>query len=318
MQQNEQKPPEGGNQKISLVRLLQGTRATQVFNLPELASRFKHLYVTFHSVSTPGSLELASKYYEAEKFHFSKILLENEKLQLCSSITIFGCLLDLVVNKLSLDPTLKQCYLVPKGGKCQLRITGYGELAIRKREGQIKDAENPVLVFDGDHFVSGTTIKGERYVEHTQTIPRKSDKAIACYIKICKPDGSHDYKVLTREDLELLRAQSDLPNGPAWTKNYNGMFETKTIKHAFKGYERPRSLGVAKNSVMESEAAEVDPLEEMDIYQFDEPVDISTGKTFAEPPPPDQLQTGGQQAQGAGSNIPEGKQPDLFTAEIPQ
>lgn len=286
MQQQQPPAPLAGNVKKSLAEIIKGVNAAEIVDLPMVADRFKNLYLTFHGSD-------AARFYEAEKFHFAKIVSASEGLRQADRLTLYGAWMDLCVHGISLDPMLKQAYLYPKGGKAVLSIQARGELMIRKREGQIKDAENPVLVFPGDHFVHGRTMKGERFVEHSSTGVPESTEAIACYFEFTKADGKKDVFVLTRPELELLRAQSDTKNGPSWTKNFNGMFVTKTIKHAFKGYEIPRSLGRTKFSELETSAEDLIP--GGDLYGIGDPpqeADVTASKigtppAGAPPPPPE-------------------------------
>ncbi len=291
--------------KKNLNEILESTRKVEIIDLPIVADRFKKLYLTFHGKD-------AEKFYEAERFHVMKILNESDALRNCSALSLYGCILDLCVNGISLDPMLKQAYLVPKGGKATLRISGYGELAIRKDEGQIKYVDNPVLVFEGDHFLTGTTLQGSRFVEHKQTIPRTSDKAVACFIKITRSDGTTDFSVLTREDFELLRKQSERPDGPAYSKNYNGMFMTKTIKHAFKGYERPRSLSRAKFSELETQ----DEIDGPDIYGFTD-ADVTPGSTEKKPDTVQGAQPAASQAPPPGGPVDPGPAAGEDLSDVP-
>ncbi|MBK7885170.1 MAG: recombinase RecT [Chitinophagaceae bacterium] len=259
-------------QKVSIIQKLDTTSPTQIVNLPEVADRFKKLYVTFNGKS-------GEKYYEAEKFHFAKLLQENAKLAECSKLSLYGCFLDVAVNGLSFDPTMKHVYLVPynvkKGDnnwekRAQLQISGQGELLLRMQQGQIKYADNPVLVYEGDIFKTGTR-NGQLFVDHEATIPRKSDTIIACYLRITRNDDSADYKVLTMPEIEKLRKFSKDPNSKAWTDGLPGMVQAKTIKHAFKNYPKLRILEKSKFTALASDTVDEDAeVVHEDIYGLDE------------------------------------------------
>ncbi|MBK7883033.1 MAG: recombinase RecT [Chitinophagaceae bacterium] len=51
---------------------------------------------------------------------------ENAKLAECSKLSLYGCFLDVAVNGLSFDPTMKHVYLVPYNVK-KVIITGKKE-----------------------------------------------------------------------------------------------------------------------------------------------------------------------------------------------
>jgi phage RecT family recombinase len=222
----------------------------------EVENKFISLYTNMHGQKD------GNRFYEVEKFHFLKQISENKYLAECDNVSLYGCFMDAAVNGLSFDPAMKHQYLIPKsknmGTKqsplwkkvATLTISGIGELILRQRSGQILHADNPVLVYEGDTFKFGTR-NGSFFVEHEVSLPRKSDKAVACYLKIVRNDNTLDYKVLTREELEAFRKKSDSPDSSAWKDSYNGMFMAKTIKHAFKTYPKLRAVGM--NSQLETE-----------------------------------------------------------------
>lgn len=273
--------------KVTIIDKLNSTTPLQIVNLPEVADRFKKLYLTFNGKD-------GERFYEAEKFHFSKILAENPKLQACTKLSLYGCFLDMAVNGLSFDPAMKHAYMIPRAAKVAKRndqgviveswedrahvdISGQGELVLRMQQGQIKYADNPILVYEGDNFKMGSR-EGNVYVDHEVILPRQSDNILACYVKITRNDGSIDYKVITMPEIERLRKSSKQPNSLAWTDGLPGMIQTKCIKHAFRGYPKLRVLGKSNFSQLASEIIDEDPIEQsQDIYAIDEP--IPTEKT---------------------------------------
>lgn len=233
--------------KLTIVDKIESASAAQLANIPEVADRFKHIYSVIHGRDT----DKATLKYEAEKFHFMKLLQDKPELQQCSKLSLYGCFLDMAVNGLSFDPSMKHAYVVsfntnvgnkqqPKWEKrAVLMISGYGELQMRQRQGQIKYADNPIIVYEGDEFRHGTK-DGKVFLEHIAAFPRKSDSIIACYVRLERNDGSVDYKVLSIEEIMKLRNFSKDPNSKAWTDGLPGMVQAKTIKHAFRSYPKMR------------------------------------------------------------------------------
>lgn len=269
-------------QKENLLQVLQSTPAVKLPEIPQIADRFKSLYGIIH----PGAK--ADIFYEAEKFHFMKLIQENKMLQDCSKLSLYGCFMDVAVNGLSFDPSFKHLYLVPfnvnAGTKqqpkwekrVQLQISGYGELLLRQKQGQIKYADNPVLVYEDDEFSYGTR-NGRTFIDHVGKLPRTSDKIIACYLRIVRIDGSVDFKILTEDDMNRFRRFSkDSETSKAWNEGLGGMWMAKCIKHAFKNYPKVRTgefSQLASNTV-EEEAEVVTPPSQMNIPGH---IDYGTG-----------------------------------------
>lgn len=235
------------NQKISIIQKIESVSPAQLATIPEVADRFKHIY----SIMNGGDTGRAVAKYEAEKFHFMKLIQDKPDLQACSKLSLYGCFLDMAVNGLSFDPAMKHAYVVsfntnvgtknsPKWEKrATLMISGYGELHMRVKQHQIKYADNPILVYEGDVFKHGTK-DGSVFLEHVATYPRTTDNIIACYIRIERNDGSVDYKVLSIEEIMKLKKFSKDPNSKAWTDGLPGMVQAKTLKHAFRSYPKMR------------------------------------------------------------------------------
>lgn len=233
------------NQKLTLIQKLDQSSPAGIAGLPEVADRFKHIY----SVMNGGNTEVSNIKYEAEKFHFMKLITDKADLQKCTKLSLYGCFIDMAVNGLSFDPSMKHAYVVafpfnigtkdnPKWeSRATLMIDGRGELVIRVKQGQIKYADNPIIVYEGDEFVHGTS-KGSVFLEHKAVFPRKSDSIIASYLRIERPDGSVDYKVMGIDEILKLKEFSKQKNSLAWTSGLPGMVQTKTIKHAFRSYPK--------------------------------------------------------------------------------
>ncbi len=251
------------DQKSTLLQLIAKTPAAQLPSVPEIAERFKKIFCIIHlgGNTNPKAMQTAEAFYEAEKFHFMKMVTENEKLAECTKMSLYGCWMDVAVSRLSFDPSYKHLYLVPfshnvakKGQPAQwekrasLQISGYGELLLRQMQGQIKYADNPVLVYESDNFKYGTR-NGSAFVDHESVLPRKSSKIVASYMKIIRPDDSVDYKVITQEDIERFKKFSKIEKdkdgnakeSKAWTDGEGGMWLMKCIKHAFKNYPKIRT-----------------------------------------------------------------------------
>lgn len=253
-----------------LMQLIQSSKPSQIISNALVADRFKHLYKVVHGIKNPAK---ADAFYQAEQFHFLKLINENTKIAACSKLSLYGIFMDVAVNGLSFDPAMKHLYIVPynvKTGRktadnkdiwearAALQISGQGELLLRTMQGQIKYADNPVIVYEGDEFRYGSK-EGKIVLDHIACIPRKSEKILACYLKITRHDDTIDYKVMTNDDIQALRKFSKDPNSLSWTTGIAGMVQAKTIKHAFKNYPKVR---VGEFSKMESETIDTNIEEE--------------------------------------------------------
>lgn len=251
------------------VEELNALPATKIVESENVQAKFIQMYNAIW-----GS-DRGAQIYHKEVFNFQKLLRDNPDLATSSKMSLYGCFLDIAVNGLTLDQTGHPlCYILArscktghkdKSGKdiyekrAYISVTGYGELTMRMRAGQIKYADNPVIVYEGDHF-KVTLNQGRKNVEYEAQCPRTSTNVIAAFIRIVRNDNSEDYQWLMQGDIERLKHYSERANAKwddslrrrvdgnanaLYTSNNGGIdpgfLENKMIKHAFDAYPKVRT-----------------------------------------------------------------------------
>lgn len=235
--------------------------------------------------------------YLKESRYFKQQLGDKPDLMKATSFSIYAAFLDMAVNGLSLEPGARAlCYLQGRNykttdsqgreaweGRVAVTISGYGELVSRARAGQIRYADNPVLVYENDEFSFSET-NGQKKVNYTCHLPHAGKKIVACYLKITRNDGSMDYAVMYEEDWRRLEGFSAKNNKSVYNKQTNtweskpnalylsnngtidpGFLCAKCIKHAFRTYPK---LRIGKATMLESDT--VEQAAEIDYYGIGE------------------------------------------------
>lgn len=277
-------------------------------------AKFIQIYEAMWTPTTGISGEAA---YEREVRNFNHILSEKEDLRKnCTRFSLFTAFLDVAISGLTLEPgTRAQAYLLSRSiavdsfrdntgaikkkyeTQCVLTISGHGELLHRARVGQIRHADNPVIVYAEDDFEFGER-NCNKFVNYACRLPHTSGDIVACFMKITRADGSIDYAVMLPEDWSRLAGFSERQNrtwdnqkrqwinrGPnaLYGKQQDGSLRidpgfliAKCIKHAFKSYPKAR---VGRATQLESQ--QVDEIEiNDDLYGLEDgaAVDTSTGE----------------------------------------
>lgn len=266
------------------VEELNALPATKIVENEGVQSKFIQMY------NAIWDSQMGEQIYHKEVFNFQKVLRENPALAECTKMSLFGCFLDMAVNGLSLDNTSHpHCYLIPRNVKtgnkdergydirenrASVSVTGYGELTMRMRAGQIRYADNPVIVYEGDVF-SISLDNGVKKITYSAAIPRRSSKVLGAFIRIVRCDGSEDYQWLLEGDIQRLakfsaKNNSYYKNGQRVEGKANelysshdggvdpGFLENKMIKHAFDAYPKVRT---GKFTMMETEQEQEDVID---------------------------------------------------------
>jgi hypothetical protein len=205
--------------------------------------------------------EQATAFYEREKDNFLKRISDSEDLQACTPMSIFLAFMQVGGWQLSFEGgNQSEVYLIPgnrnvapKGQPAQwvkevvAQPTPWGEKKIRIQNRQIKDADKPVIVYEGDHYEEFLDDNGKLCVKWKKGVRADNAKILCSFIRIEKPDGSSEFKTFDMADVAKWRNSSEKKNkdkgaNAMYTSN-NGQidklfFEGKTLKHAFKSYPK--------------------------------------------------------------------------------
>lgn len=301
------------------VKLLNELQPTEIVRNDNVRDKFIQIYDAMWSQSTGVSGEAA---YEKEARNFNRLLSEKEDVRKkCSHFSLFTSFLDVAISGLTLDPDTKaQAYLLARSiavdsyvddhgqkknryeTQCVLTVSGYGELVLRARCGQIRHADNPVIVYEEDSFEFGER-NGQKFVNYTCRLPHQSGRIVACFMKITRADGSADYAVMLPEDWARLSNYSARQNSKFnyQTKQWEngkpnalytaqggqidpGFLVAKCIKHAFKTYPKAR---IGHATQLESQQVDETEISD-DIYSITdngEQVDTATGEIITDRQP---------------------------------
>lgn len=300
------------------IKLLNELQPTEIVRNDKVRDKFIQIYEAMWTQSTGVSGEAA---YEKEARNFNRLLSEKEDIRKkCKHFSLFTSFLDVAISGLTLDPGTKaQAYLLSRSiavdsyvdehgqkknryeTQCVLTVSGYGELVLRARCGQIRHADNPVIVYEEDGFEFGER-NGQKFVNYTCRLPHQSGRIVACFMKITRADGSADYAVMLPEDWQRLSNYSARQNSKYnyQTKQWEngkpnalysaqggqidpGFLVAKCIKHAFKTYPKAR---VGRATQLESQQVDETEITD-DIYGLTdngEKVDPATGEIITDKP----------------------------------
>lgn len=243
--------------KKSTTELLEESSPLKIFDVPE----FKEKFISTQIMSCSKLPEDARSFEARTAIYFRQAMLADAKLLNCTKMSILSCYLDVALENTDLAPGQKsEAYLSSRGVNTGTKqspaykdfmkvvMTAWGELGRYIRNGVVKRAANPVIVYSGDVFEMGLNDAGDMMITYKAKFPREEKpKIVACFVKIFLPDDGYDFKVIDQLEIDRLSGYSKKNNrGESANSLYSsnngqidpGFLMTKTIKHALKGYSK--------------------------------------------------------------------------------
>jgi len=215
---------------------------------------------------------------------------KNPALERCDQASFLGALM--TCAQLGLEPggPLGHAYLVPfenrKKGVMEVQfIVGYrGMIDLARRSGQIISIEaRPV--YEGDTFeVSFGLESNLRHIPDFDNPNRvQPDKLRFVYAVAKLKDGGIQFDVMSRREVEAVRAQSRADTSGPWVTHFEAMALKTVLRRLFKWL--PISVELAT-------AIEADERAELGLPQDNAfvTVDAETGEILAQPPQPQAAQ----------------------------
>ncbi|MEI9975071.1 MAG: recombinase RecT [Ignavibacteriota bacterium] len=162
--------------------------------------------------------------------------LRNPDLLECTRESLFQCLLDL--SSLGLEPDGRRAHLIPFNNKvkgpdgrehyelqCTLIIDYKGISDLVRRSGDVSYIHADV-VYEKDEF--SFCYGSGAYLKHIPNMDDRGEKVRAIYSFVKLRDGSEDFIVMSKGEVEKVRNKSKAPNSPAWSGSWGEMAK-KTV-----------------------------------------------------------------------------------------
>ncbi len=162
-------------------------------------------------------------------------LRKNPKLQECDPLSFIASIMQ--ASQLGLEPgVLGSCYLIPFYNKdmgkyeCTF-MPGYrGFLDLARRSGQIVSLVAR-SVYSNDEFRYEFGLQ-EKLI-HKPTMEDRGE-IIAVYAVARLKDGGHQFDVMSRKEVEMIRLQSKSRNNGPWMTHYDEMAKKTVLRKLFK------------------------------------------------------------------------------------
>lgn len=155
----------------------------------------------------------------------------NSDLHACPDEDFRRCVVEGAEMGFAIDGKL--AYVVKYKQTYQLQLDYKAIVAVAKRNRTIKDIDADV-VCQADHFKHGK-YGSQSVLEHTFALELPRGEVIGAYCRVYLPDGSWNYEVMTRPQLDAVQRRAPAQNGP-WKTDPDEMRKKTVIRRKLKLY----------------------------------------------------------------------------------
>jgi recombination protein RecT len=154
-------------------------------------------------------------------------LTRTPKLASCSQESFFKCLLDL--SAMGLEPDGRRAHLIPYGKDATLVIDYKGLVELVRRSGDVAKIHADI-VCENDHFNHQL---GE-VKEHTFDLKKDRGEPYAAYAQVTLKDGSVQAEIMSKADIEKIRAKSRAGKSGPWVDHWEEMAKKTAFRRLSK------------------------------------------------------------------------------------
>lgn len=157
----------------------------------------------------------------------------NDMLQKCSPESIQVAVACVALTGISLNPTTKLAYLIPRKGRAILDISYMGMIEILRNSGSVKSITGAV-VYEGEdfHYKMGT----DAYLHHVPSVEiAEGTRKLGAYAVAVLPDGTRQFLFMRWQDIMKRKAISASGDKGPWAQ-WEDEMAVKTVIRGFYKY----------------------------------------------------------------------------------
>lgn len=195
----------------------------------------------------------------------SQAMMANNYLIKCATsnpLSLVNALKNVALTRSTLNPVLKQGYLVPFGGAITFMPSYMGLVDVLVNNGLVRKVEaHPV--FDGEEFEVKHGTGGGIFHKPNPWGKREKDNLLGVYYYAVLIDGTEMFDTLSREEIEKIRKRApSAKSSSPWDTDYVEMAKKSAIRRAFKM--------IPKNGISEDKVKSLEA-----VFDYDEKVEQS-------------------------------------------
>jgi len=149
----------------------------------------------------------------------------------CDKTSLIGCILESAALGLVPDGVRGEAYIIPYGNTATLIVGYQGLMQLARRSGEIANLYSEV-VRDGDHFEAEFGLEAK--LVHKVDWQGERGDVYAVYAVAKLRDGTSQFVVMTRDDVEAIRKRSRAGNNGPWRTDWNEMAKKTAIRRLCK------------------------------------------------------------------------------------
>jgi recombination protein RecT len=205
-------------------------KTTEIQKLPTQKEKVRNLVV-----SQKAAFEVVNSNldFNREAQFALQLLYNSEALQKCEPDSIANAVKNVALTGITLNPSLKLAYLVPRKGKCTLDISYMGLIEIAINSGVVTGMTAEV-VHENDFF--DFQLGTEKFIKHRPALFERGNMICAYAIATIAKSNNKEFLIMTKDQILKIRKASEA-SGSAyspWNTWEESMWKKTVIRQLFK------------------------------------------------------------------------------------
>lgn len=194
--------------------------------------------------------------FEKEVKFALQALERNDKLRETSTSSVINSFYNVAAVGLTLNPTMKYAYLVPRDSQCWLDISAIGLLKLATDTGSVAAAKAEI-VYQNDEFEYNGPFAKPRHTFNPFDRSARGEP-VGVYVLAKLANGIDMVETLDMVEINKIKSKSKAKSGP-WQEWFEEMIRKAGIKRAYKAWPRTERLSAAE-AILNEHEGNLEPL----------------------------------------------------------
>lgn len=172
----------------------------------------------FSELQAQGQLSFPKDYPIGNQLKLIYANIVDKGLQACEPLSVANAIVETVLQ--GLDVSRTQCYYINYGNKCTMFRSYFGDVAVAKRTGLVKDIFAKPIYQDDEFEISSDELGRDYVVKHVSPFENRDKEIIGGWARAIMNDGTYRDCIMTKKEIESSWSMTKAKNNNQFQNNF--------------------------------------------------------------------------------------------------